>query len=316
MNTVDMQYLALCEQILQRGKTKTNRTGTSTIGLFGAQMRFDLSHGFPLLTTKRVNFDCIVGELFWFLSGSTNIRDLLSRGVNIWNDDAFRHNRRWLPLEMTKEEYINAVKTDPNFAIRYGDLGMGTYGQSWRNFEGVDQIAEVIKSLRTDPNSRRHIVMAWQPHYVNTMALPPCHLMFQFHCEPLDQVDAELSGRAYKLHLQMYQRSCDMFLGVPFNIASYALLLSMVAHCVNMVPGDFIHDLGDYHIYVNHIDQIRTMLSREPKSLPKLWIDPDKREMPLKLNFEEYAEYINPEDLDLRGYNPHDAIKGQLSTGL
>lgn len=233
------QYLDLLELVLENGVDRGDRTGTGTRGVFGYQMRYDLQQGFPVLTTKKLHLRSIIYELLWFLKGDTNIAYLKENGVSIWDE----------------------------WADENGDLGP-VYGAQWRSWpkpDGgqVDQIANVVESIRNNPNSRRHVVSAWNPALVDEMALPPCHCLFQFHVA---------EGR---LSCQLYQRSADIFLGVPFNIASYALLTMMIAQVTGLKPGDFVHTLGDAHLYSNHFDQAREQLKRTPKPLPTMWINPD-----------------------------------------
>ncbi len=237
----ERQYLDLLRDILDNGVQRGDRTGTGTLGVFGRQMRFDLARGFPLLTTKKLHRKSIILELLWFLRGDTNVRWLQERGVSIWDEWA-----------------------DPS-----GDLGP-VYGKQWRSWAApdgrvIDQIAAVVKSLQTNPDSRRHIVSAWNPAEVEDMALPPCHCLFQFYVAP-----SETGGQ--KLSCQLYQRSADVFLGVPFNIASYALLTLMMAKVCGYEPGEFVHTLGDAHLYLNHLDQARLQLSREPLPLPVMQV--------------------------------------------
>lgn len=263
-------YLSLLRQVLAEGKPRGDRTGTGTIGIFGAQARFDLRESFPLLTTKKLHLRSIIHELLWFLRGDTNIGYLREHGVSIWDE--------WADDE--------------------GDLGP-VYGKQWRRWEGapgaapVDQIAAVIASIRAQPESRRHIVSAWNPVDVPRMALPPCHALFQFH------VDAG----AGELSCQLYQRSADLFLGVPFNIASYALLTLMVAQVCGLRPGEFVHTFGDLHLYQNHLDQARLQLSREPRPLPAMKLNPAVREI----------DGFRYEDFELTGYDPHPAIKAPIA---
>ncbi|RNB80413.1 thymidylate synthase [Brevibacillus nitrificans] len=261
------QYLDLCQRILDEGVTKEDRTGTGTISVFGHQMRFDLSEGFPLVTTKKLHTKSIFHELIWFLSGDTNIRYLQENGVRIWNE----------------------------WADENGDLGP-VYGKQWRSFAGadgktVDQIQWVIDEIKRNPDSRRLIVSAWNPAEVDKMALPPCHLLFQFYVA---------NG---KLSCQLYQRSGDTFLGVPFNIASYALLTHMIAHVTGLEPGDFVHTLGDAHLYLNHVEQVKLQLTREPKPLPKLKLNPDVTSI---FDFKY-------EDIEVIGYESHPHIKGEVA---
>ena len=273
-------YLDLLQTILDKGSRKSDRTGTGTISLFGYQMRFDLSEGFPAVTTKKLHFKSIIHELLWFLNGDTNIRYLNENGVRIWDE--------WATAE--------------------GDLGP-VYGAQWRNWKTadgrhIDQISRLLEDLRNKPDSRRHIVSAWNPALLpdetrspranaeaGLQALPPCHTMFQFHV-----VDGRLS-------CQLYQRSADVFLGVPFNIASYSLLTMMVAQVVGLEPGDFVHTFGDVHIYLNHLEQVETQLSREPFPLPTMHINPDVRDL---FSFRY-------EDFELRNYQCHPAIRAPIA---
>ncbi|MGG1594887.1 thymidylate synthase [Terribacillus saccharophilus] len=303
----DKQYLELCRHILENGTHKDDRTGTGTLSIFGVQMRFNLAEGFPLLTTKRVPFRIIAHELLWFLRGDTDIKYLLDNDVNIWNADAYRDYRESLSdyspaLIETYEEFIHYAKFDGY------DLGP-IYGAQWRSwcnplltpndkevFEHrvYDQIVNVIESIRTNPDSRRHIVSAWNVGELDDMALPPCHTLFQFYV-----ADGKLS-------CQLYQRSGDVFLGVPFNIASYALLTHMIAHVTGLQVGEFVHTLGDAHIYTNHIEQVRTQLERAPKDLPRL---------SFKRDVTDIDDFIY-EDFEISGYDPHPPIKGEVSVGL
>lgn len=261
------QYHALCEHILEHGTKKEDRTGTGTLSVFGHQMRFSLQDGFPLITTKKLHMKSIIHELIWFISGDTNIRCLQENGVRIWNE----------------------------WADENGDLGP-VYGAQWRSFprpDGttVDQLAQVIEQIKTNPDSRRLIVSAWNPGQVDEMALPPCHLLFQFYV-----ADGKLS-------CQLYQRSADVFLGVPFNIASYALLTHMIAHVCGLEVGDFVHTLGDAHIYSNHIEQVNLQLTRTPKKLPTL-------------RFARTVDRIEDfrfEDIIIEGYDPDPHIKGVVA---
>jgi len=276
-NNYMQAYLDLLHHVIQNGTQKGDRTGTGTISVFGYQMRFDLSEGFPLMTTKKLHLKSIIHELLWFLKGETNIKYLQENGVKIWDDWA-----------------------DSN-----GDLGP-VYGSQWRNWngEGIDQIAELIDTIQTNPNSRRMLVSAWNPSVLpdtsisfaanvahGKAALPPCHAFFQFYV-----ADGKLS-------CQMYQRSCDIFLGVPFNIASYALLTLMIAQVTGLKPGDFVHVLGDAHIYNNHLEQVQLQLTREPRQLPQMKINPDVTDI-FDFKFE---------DFELTGYEPHPHISGKIS---
>lgn len=261
------QYLQLLDHILKNGTEKSDRTGTGTRSVFGYQMRFDLADGFPLLTTKKLHLKSIIHELLWFLKGDTNVRYLQENGVRIWNE----------------------------WADENGDLGhvYGYQWRSWPDYNGgfIDQIAEAQNTIRHNPDSRRIIVSAWNVADINNMKLPPCHALFQFYV-----ADGRLS-------LQLYQRSADCFLGVPFNIASYALLLMMMAQSTGLQPGEFIHTLGDAHLYLNHLEQARLQLTREPRPLSKMIINPDKKDI---FDF-EYS------DFSLEDYNPHPHIKADVS---
>ena len=267
MNLVMKQYLDLLRHILADGHRKDDRTGTGTISTFGYQMRFDLSEGFPLLTTKKVHLKSIIYELLWFLAGDTNVKYLQDHGVRIWNEWA-----------------------DPD-----GDVGhiYGYQWRSWPSYDGgfIDQMAEAVKTIKENPDSRRIIVSSWNVADLGNMNLPPCHSLFQFYVS---------EG---KLSLQLYQRSADSFLGVPFNIASYALLTMMVAQVCGLQPGEFIHTLGDVHIYLNHLEQVETQLSREPRPLPKMKINPEVTDL-FKFKYEDFT---------LEDYDPWPAIKGVVS---
>ena len=261
------QYLDLLDHILKNGHKKDDRTGTGTISTFGYQMRFDLSKGFPLLTTKKVHLKSIIHELLWFLAGDTNVKYLQDNGVRIWNE----------------------------WADENGDLGhiYGFQWRSWPAYDGtvIDQISEAIRTIKENPDSRRIIVSSWNVADIDNMNLPPCHCFFQFYVN---------EG---KLSLQLYQRSADSFLGVPFNIASYALLTMMVAQVCDLQPGEFIHTLGDTHIYLNHLEQVNTQLQRDPRRLPRMVINPDVKDI-----FQ-----FRYEDFKLEDYDPWPAIKGEVS---
>lgn len=285
------QYLDLCRDVLQNGTYKSDRTGTGTISKFGAQVRYDLSEGFPLLTTKKVHFNAVVHELLWFIAGDTNIKYLVDNGVRIWNEwpyEAFKKSYEY--NGETLKEFVRKIKEDEKFALKHGDLGP-VYGKQWRNFNGVDQLQYIIDTLKTNPDSRRLILSAWNPAEIGQMALPPCHTLIQFYV-----VDGKLS-------MQLYQRSADIFLGVPFNIASYSLLIAMLAQVTGLQVGEFIHTIGDAHIYSNHIEQINEQLSREPKSLPTLELNPD-----IKNLYDFKAS-----DIVLKNYDAHPPIKGAVA---
>ncbi len=280
------QYLDLLDHVIQKGTQKGDRTGTGTISVFGYQMRFDLAQGFPLMTTKKLHLKSIIHELLWFLNGETNIKYLQENGVKIWDD----------------------------WADENGELGP-VYGAQWRNWnnEGIDQIAELIDTIKTNPNSRRMLISAWNPSVLpdtsvsfaenvahGKAALPPCHAFFQFYVSPPDYSKGEEKG---KLSCQMYQRSCDIFLGVPFNIASYSLLTMMIAQVTDLNYGDFVHVLGDAHIYNNHREQVALQLSRQPKPLPQMKINPRVKNI-FDFKFT---------DFELVGYEPHPHISGRIS---
>ena len=271
------QYLDLMKHIRDEGVKKEDRTGTGTVSVFGYQMRFDLENNFPLLTTKKVNLDSIIHELLWFISGDTNISYLVKNGVNIWNDWPYQsylkqtHQEKDYPMHSKEwkdkmKEFIEQIKNDDDFAKVYGDLGP-VYGRQWRDFEGVDQLNQVVEDIKSSPDSRRLIVSAWNPKDIPIMVksgLPPCHTLFQFYVS---------EGR---LSCQLYQRSADVFLGVPYNIASYAILTLMIAQATGLKPGEFIHTLGDAHLYNNHLEQVEEQLARVPFPCPKLSINKDK----------------------------------------
>lgn len=313
----EQAYLDLCKHVLDNGQKKDDRTNTGTYSLFGHQMRFDLNKGFPLLTTKHVPFRLVASELLWFIKGDTNIRYLLENNNNIWNEWAFK---KWVESDHYKgpdmtdfgnrsqqdsnfnEQYQQQMAifkdnmlTDDDFASQFGDLG-SVYGKQWRDWktsqgETIDQLRDVIESIRTNPSSRRHIVSAWNPEDIPSMALPPCHTLFQFYV-----ADGKLS-------CQLYQRSADLFLGVPFNIASYALLTHLIAHECNLEVGEFVHTFGDVHIYANHVEQIKTQLKRDIKMPPQLIINKDKGSI---FDFELT-------DFELQGYEPHPSIKAPIA---
>lgn len=285
------QYLDLCKYILENGHKKDDRTNTGTISVFGYQMRFNLNEGFPLLTTKRVHLKSIIHELLWFISGDTNIKYLVDNDVRIWNDWPYKDYKNSSEYQgETIEEFAAKIKEDAAFAAKWGNLGP-VYGKQWRNFNGVDQLSNLIEQIKTNPNSRRLIISSWNPSEVDSMALPPCHSFMQFYvCDN-------------KLSCQLYQRSADVFLGVPFNIASYALFTMMIANVCNLEYGDFVHTLGDAHIYLNHLTQINKQLTRTPRQLPKMIINKD-----VKSIFDYKFE-----DFELVDYNPYKGIKGDVA---
>lgn len=285
------QYINLCNYILNNGVKKDDRTGTGTISVFGYQMRFNLGEGFPLLTTKKVHLKSIIHELLWFISGSTNIKYLVDNDVRIWNDWPYDLYKKSPDFQgETIEEFAAKIKESDEFAKKYGNLGP-VYGKQWRDFNGVDQLSNLIEQIKTNPNSRRLIISAWNPAEVDKMALPPCHSFMQFYVA---------EG---KLSCQLYQRSADVFLGVPFNIASYALFTMMIAQVCGLEPGDFVHTLGDAHIYLNHLDQVNKQIKRSLRPLPKMVINPN-----VKSIFD-----FKYEDFTLLNYNPHSGIKGKVA---
>jgi len=314
---MEKAYLELGRKILTDGFEKSDRTGTGTKSIFGHQMRFDLSQGFPLLTTKRVAFSMIKSELLWFMRGDTNIRYLLQHKNHIWDEWAFEryvNSTDYHGPDMTNfgqralvdpefndvyqaelADFCDNVLTDDAFAAKHGELGK-IYGSQWRHWqtakgETIDQLADVIHLIKTNPDSRRMIVSAWNPEDIPSMALPPCHTLFQFYV-----ADGKLS-------CQLYQRSADVFLGVPFNIASYALLTHLIAHETGLAVGEFVHTLGDAHLYVNHFDQMRLQLSRDIRQAPQLELNPEKHSI-----FD-----FDVSDIQIKGYDPHPAIKAPIA---
>lgn len=307
---VDLIYLDLIERIKREGVKKTDRTGTGTLSLLGHQMRFDLSKGFPLLTTKKLPIKAIIHELIWFLRGDTNLKYLADNNVHIWDEWPYKayliKNNIVVPKTGSDEwntgikEFVEKIKSDENFAKEYGNLGP-IYGYQWRNWpapngEHIDQLKNVIDQIKKSPDSRRLIVSAWNVADIDEMAkagLPPCHCLFQFYVA---------NG---KLSCQLYQRSCDTFLGVPFNIASYALLTMIIAQVTELEPGEFVWTGGDTHLYLNHLEQADLQISRKNdiRQMPTMKINPDKK------NIEDFTI----EDFELVDYNPHDAIKAPIA---
>ncbi|MBO0586375.1 thymidylate synthase [Sporosarcina sp. E16_8] len=310
------QYLELCKHVLETGEKKEDRTGTGTISVFGYQMRFDLNEGFPLMTTKKTAFRLISSELLWFLKGDTNVKTLIEDRNPIWDQWAFEQwvtSSEYSGPDMTDfgrraskdtefatiykvemDAFKKRVVEDVEFAAKYADLGP-VYGKQWRSWsdgeQTIDQIANLIEGIKNNPDSRRHIVTAWNPSEVEDMALPPCHALFQFY----------VADR--KLSCQLYQRSADIFLGVPFNIASYALLVHLIAHECDLGVGEFVHTLGDAHIYSNHVNQVNEQLAREPRTLPTL-----------KLNIEGKTIFeLETQDIELENYEPHPKIKAPIA---
>lgn len=314
--TTEQEYLNLCKRVLQNGSNKEDRTETGTLSVFGHQMRFDLSKGFPIMTTKHVPFRVVAEELFWFIKGETQLKPLLEKQVNIWNEWAFEKwfssdeydgdlfQDDWKDKYNTSRDYYLSIRSEivrfknmilesEGFNKKWGDLGP-IYGKQWRSWEGsdkiIDQLKNVMQSLKENPNSRRHIVSAWKPDEIEDMALPPCHILFQFYIAD------------NKLSCQLYQRSGDVFLGIPFNIASYSLLVHLMAKSLGVEVGEFIHVIGDAHIYNNHIEKVEEQLDRTPKELPTLLIKEQK----------DLFDYTM-EDIELIGYDPHGVIKAQVA---
>ncbi len=287
------EYLKLCKHVMENGIEKSDRTGTGTISTFGYQMRYDLNEGFPIVTTKKVHLKSVIHELLWFIDGDTNIKYLVENGVNIWNDWPYK---KFVESDEfngeTMKEFKQMVIDSEEFAQKYGDLGP-VYGKQWRDFNGsgVDQVKQLVESLKNNPDSRRHILSAWNPAQIDEMALPPCHSFIQFYVAD------------NKLSCQLYQRSADIFLGVPFNISSYALFTMMLAQVCNLELGDFVHTIGDAHIYLNHVDQINLQLSRSPFKLPTMKINPSVKDI---FDFKY-------DDFELVGYESHDTIKGAVA---
>ena len=288
-------YHELIERVLAEGVKKEDRTGTGTLSVFGHQMRFNLQEGFPMMTTKKLHLKSILHELIWFIRGETNIRYLCQHGVRIWDDWPYAKYKASADFQGEDiRAFAARVAEDAAFAAQWGELGP-VYGHQWRSWPGpngaVDQLKQVLEDLRKNPDSRRHIVSAWNPGYIDQMALPPCHAFFQFYV-----ADGKLS-------CQLYQRSADIFLGVPFNIASYALLVHFMARDLGLEVGDFVHTLGDAHIYSNHLDQVKLQISREPRALPNLWLNPEVTSL-----FD-----FTYDDVRLDGYDPHPQIAGAVA---
>jgi len=367
MNNLDKQYTNLLQDILNNGIIKQDRTGTGTLSIFGRQIRHKMSDGFPLLTTKKIAWKTMVTELLWFLRGDTNIKFLVDNGCNIWNGDAYKYYEGIFPhnilTPLSQEEFINRIKTDETFAKKWGELGP-IYGKQWRDWKGfrhgwhdvakvidgsiephidwlngIDQITSLIYELKTNPDSRRLMVNAWNVGELDQMVLPPCHYGFQVYTRELSNeqkweqylksnLNIEINGTPLELKhmetpfypkslpqraisLMWNQRSVDTFLGLPFNIASYALLLEIIAKEVNMIPDELIGSLGDVHLYNNHIEQAKEQFTREPFKLPKLSIN-DEFWNP-KIGIIEQIQHIKPDDFQLIDYQSDPAIKAPLS---
>lgn len=301
MKHQEYQYLDLLQDVLENGVKNTDRgTGSVSYGVFGRQTRYDLSQGFPLLTTKKVYWKGVLHELYWFMSGQTNIKYLVDNNVHIWDDYPFKIYKA--KSEMTKEEFIEKIKTDEKFAREWGELPK-IYGEMWRSWPTrkggkIDQLGWVLKELKEDPDARNLIVTSWNPEYLYTMAtyedasrFPICHNMYQ------------VSQKGGKLYLQLYQRSADLFLGVPFNIASYSLLLLILCKITGYKPGEFVHTFGDAHIYANHVEQVKEQLKRKPKAFPKVTID----------NSVKKLSDFTADKVTLDDYDPHPLLKGELT---
>ena len=336
MNNIDRQYKELLEYILHFGVEKQDRTGTGTKSIFGWQIRHNMKEGFPLLTTKKMAWKTMVTELLWFLRGDTNIKYLVDNDCHIWDGDAYKNYRKWNTNDehsLTKEQFINKIKADSDFAGVYGELGP-IYGKQWRDWGskrvskrfydkpipysrfvsdgGIDQITNLINELKTNPDSRRLMVSAWNVGELDQMVLPPCHYGFQVWTRPSTREEKIVDpGKYYRISLMWNQRSVDTFLGLPFNIASYGLLLEIIAKEVNMVPEELIGNLGDTHLYLNHIGQAKEQIIRTPYELPKVIINdefwnPDNSIL-------NQIEYITPNDFIIENYQFHPAIKAPLS---
>ncbi|ATZ20949.1 thymidylate synthase [Mesoplasma coleopterae] len=285
------QYIELVNEILKDGEKREDRTNTGTISKFGVQKRYDLREGFPLLTTKKVFYKAIFHEMLWFIKGDTNIKYLVDNNVKIWNEwpyDNFKKSAEF--NNETLQEFVERLKSDNDFCNKWGDLGP-VYGKQWRDFGGVDQFTKLINDIKKNPFSRRHIVSAWNPAEVDNMLLPPCHSFWQVYVSKDGWLD-----------LQLYQRSGDVFLGVPFNIASYALLMELIAKECNLKARYFVHTIGDAHIYLNHLDQINEQLKREPLPLCKININSNKSIFDISF-----------EDIEIEGYQSHAKITGEVA---
>lgn len=285
------EYLNLAKYVLKNGKLRKNRTKIDTISVFGTHTRYDLKKGFPLLTTKQVFYESIIKELLWFISGDTNIKYLVDNNVKIWNEwpyEKYKNSKFYNNEDLN--EFIDKIKHDDEFAKKHGNLGP-VYGKQWRNFNGVDQLSKLIHDIKNNPESRRLIISTWNPSEINEMLLPPCHSFFQFYVND------------NKLSCQLYQRSADLFLGVPFNIASYSLLTHMIAQVCNLEADEFIHTIGDCHIYKNHIEQIKLQLTRKPKKLPQLKINKNIK------NIEDFKF----SDFEIVNYDHYPVIKGEVA---
>ena len=328
---IDKQYQLLLQDILDNGITKSDRTGTGTISVFGRQIRHKMSDGFPLLTTKKMAWKVMVTELLWFLRGETNIKFLLDYDCHIWDGDAYKNYDKLFdsyhppfsgpyPKRLTKEEFIKEIKTNKSFEEEYGDLGP-IYGRQWRDWNGLDQIQNLIDELKTNPDSRRLMVNAWNVGELDKMVLPPCHYGFQVYTRKTTRDEKIINPGKYRaISLIWNQRSVDTFLGLPFNIASYGLLLEIIAKEVNMIPDELIGNLGDTHLYLNHIEQAKEQISRNPYDLPKVEITERNwyqhqlvKERLGEKTLDEKLKSYRPDCFELIGYQSHDKIKAPLS---
>ena len=334
MNNLDSRYQGLLEDILQWGVEKKDRTGTGTISVFGRQIRHKMSEGFPLLTTKKMHWNSVVTELLWFLRGDTNIKFLLDYDCHIWDGDVYKSYQNITQIEislnkamnnhphynLSKEDFIEKVKTDNEFAKQWGELGP-IYGKQWRDWNGFDQIQNLIDELKTNPDSRRLMVSAWNVGELDSMVLPPCHYGFQVYTRPTTREEKIVNPAKYRaISLMWNQRSVDTFLGLPFNIASYGLLLEIIAKEVNMVPDELIGNLGDVHLYSNHIEQAKEQISRTPYELPTVEITERNWYMHEKVKehlgektLDEKLKSYRPDCFELIGYESHPKIKAPLS---
>lgn len=286
------EYLNIMEDVLNNGVQKGDRTGTGTISKFGLQARYDLKKGFPLVTTKKTHLKSIIVELLWFINGDTNIKYLVENNVKIWNEWPYENFKKSDKYNgETMEEFVEKVIASDDFAKEFGELGP-VYGKQWRDFNGVDQLEKLIHNIKTNPQSRRLIISAWNPCEVDNMLLPPCHAFMQFYVSENNE-----------LSCQLYQRSADIFLGVPFNIASYSVFTMMIAKVCGLKLGEFVHTIGDGHIYSNHIEQCKLQLTREPKKLPTMKIHGDQKDI--------YSFKL--EDFELCDYEAHPHIKGKVA---
>jgi thymidylate synthase len=331
MNNIEHDYLRLLKDILDNGVQKEDRTGTGTISVFGRQIRHKMSEGFPLLTTKKMPFKTIATELLWFLRGDTNIKFLVDNNCHIWDGDAYKSYEKWyehmskttpfeVPRKFTQDELIKAISLDEMHAKTFGDLGpiYGAQWRSWGEYE-IDQITNLISDLKNNPDSRRLIVTAWNPDDLSSMVLPPCHYGFQVYTRKTTRKEKITNPGKYRaISLMWNQRSADTFLGLPFNIASYGLLLTILAKEVNMIPDELIGNLGDVHLYSNHIEQAKEQITREPMKLPELWCLDEyhyltDEELVDPIPFNEKIEQFRPYFFTMHNYDPHPHIKAPLS---